>query len=108
MDDGHARLESAVEQLRLAVQSLEQRVAVLESGQRVEAAAGTGAAGLAQSRQGAPAARAKRDQYDPIVILSLIGRLFLVLAGGFFLRAMTEAGVLSPPVGVALWLPSLL
>jgi hypothetical protein len=46
-------------------------------------------------------ARAARDPYDPIVILSLIGRLFLVLAGGFFLRAMTEAGVLAAPVGIA-------
>jgi hypothetical protein len=102
VDDGHARLESTVEQLRLVVQSLEQRVSALESGQRIEAGAATGAAGPAQLRQGAPAVRAKRDPYDPIVILSLIGRLFLVLAGGFFLRAMTEAGVLSAPVGIAL------
>ena len=102
MDDGPARLESTVEQLRLVVQSLEQRVLALESGQRSEAAAATGAAGPEQLRQGAPAARARRNPYDPIVILSLIGRLFLVLAGGFFLRAMTEAGVLSAPVGIAL------
>jgi len=102
VDDGPARLESTVEQLRLAVQSLEQRVVALESGQRSEAAAATGATGLAQLQQGAPAARAQRDPYDPVVILSLIGRLFLVLAGGFFLRAMTEAGVFSAPVGIAL------
>ena len=35
-------------------------------------------------------------------MVTLIGRLFLVLAGGFFLRAMTEAGLLAAPVGIAL------
>ncbi|HSQ69389.1 MAG TPA: hypothetical protein VLM41_04840 [Steroidobacteraceae bacterium] len=35
-------------------------------------------------------------------MLTLIGRLFLVLAGGFFLRAMTEAGLLAPRIGIAL------
>ena len=56
----------------------------------------------ARKRQRARVRRAKRDPYDPIVVLTLIGRLFLVLAGGFFLRAMTEAGVLPAPVGVGL------
>jgi len=45
---------------------------------------------------------ATRHPYDPIVVVSLVGRLFLVLAGGFFLRAMTEAGVLPVPVGITL------
>ena len=52
--------------------------------------------------QASAGSRAKRDPYDPIVIVSLVGRLFLVLAGGFFLRAMTEAGVLAVPVGITL------
>lgn len=42
-----------------------------------------------------------RDWHDPIVVLSLIGRLVLVLAGGFFLRALTDAGVFAPRAGVA-------
>jgi hypothetical protein len=44
----------------------------------------------------------RRDPYDPIVVSSLIGRLFLVLAGGFFLRAMTDAGLLAPQLGIAM------
>jgi len=94
VDDPYARLESTVDQLQEAVQSLRQRVELLEAGRAAPVAA------AAQAVE--PRPRAKRDPYDPIVILSLIGRLFLVLAGGFFLRAMTEAGVLSAPVGIAL------
>ena len=94
MDDRYARLESTVDQLQETVQSLRRRVELLEAGRAAPVAAGAQAA--------EPRPRAKRDPYDPIVILSLIGRLFLVLAGGFFLRAMTEAGVLSAPVGIAL------
>lgn len=45
---------------------------------------------------------AARNPYDPIAILTLIGRLFLVLAGGFFLRAMTDTGVIARPVGLGL------
>lgn len=105
MDDRYARLESAVEQLRSAVLLLQQRVDTLESGRPAAAALVADAAGLdtggAQATAGAPR-RARRDPYDPIVVLTLIGRLFLVLAGGFFLRAMTEAGVLAAPVGVGL------
>lgn len=101
MDDRYARLESAVEQLRCAVESLQQRVAALEAAPPRAADPDTAAA-----RGPGPAppdvTRAKRDPYDPIVVLSLIGRLFLVLAGGFFLRAMTEAGVLASAAGVAL------
>jgi hypothetical protein len=94
VDDRYARLESTVDQLQEAVQSLRQRVELLESGRAAPVATGAQAA--------EPRPRAKRDPYDPIVVLSLIGRLFLVLAGGFFLRAMTEAGVLGAPVGIAL------
>jgi Predicted membrane protein (DUF2339) len=43
-----------------------------------------------------------KDPYDPIAILSLVGRLLLVLAGGFFLRALTDAGTLAVPVGISL------
>jgi hypothetical protein len=94
VDDPYVRLESTVDQLQDAVRSLRQRVELLEADRAAPVATGAQAA--------EPRARAKRNPYDPIVILSLIGRLFLVLAGGFFLRAMTEAGVLSPAVGIAL------
>ena len=104
MDDRYARLESAVGQLLDSVESLQQRVAALEAGHHPAAGpAATGdGAGAREPGLGLLGARAKRDPYDPIVMLSMIGRLFLVLAGGFFLRAMTEAGVLAPAAGVAL------
>lgn len=57
--------------------------------------AGAGAAGEAA------AAAVPKNPYDPIALLSLVGRLFLVLAGGFFLRAMTDSAVLAPPVGLS-------
>lgn len=105
MDDRYARLESAVEQLRSAVVLLQRRVDTLETGRAV-AVAGVAEVtgpdtGSAQAAAIAPV-RTRRDPYDPIVVLTLIGRLFLVLAGGFFLRAMTEAGVLAAPIGVGL------
>ena len=105
MDDRVVRLESAVEQLQRAVQSLQAQVDSLE-GRRpplevpgAHAAEGTTIRSLlgVHARGAAP-----QNPRDPIVALSLIGRLFLVLAGGFFLRAMTEAGVLAAPVGIGL------
>jgi hypothetical protein len=105
MGDRVARLESTVEQLRSTVESLKQRIDVLEAAPPAVATraadAPAEAPALTLSLAGAPG-RAKRDPYDPIAVLSLVGRLFLVLAGGFFLRAMTEAGLLSPQVGIAL------
>lgn len=101
MDDRYVRLESTVEQLRLTVGALQRRVEALETGSaRASQVAARPVSDDATQCQ--PTARAQRDPYDPIVILTLIGRLFLVLAGGFFLRAMTEAGVLAAPVGVGL------
>jgi hypothetical protein len=105
VDDRIVRLEATVEQLGTAIQLLGARIAALEARRPELAAPGeapAGAGATAGAAQAASTGRATRDPYDPIAILSLIGRLFLVLAGGFFLRAMTEAGVLAPPVGVTL------
>ncbi len=105
MDDHVARLDATVEQLRAAVFSLQQRVELLESNTVATATPAVDAPGgtAAQERpRAATPGLAKRSPYDPIVVLSLVGRLFLVLAGGFFLRAMTEAGLLAPPLGVAM------
>jgi len=101
VDDPYVRLESTVEQLRGAVEALQRRVDALEAGGAAVSRSEAGPA-AGDSAQPRAAARAQRDPYDPIVILTLLGRLFLVLAGGFFLRAMTEAGVLAAPVGVGL------
>lgn len=101
MDDRYVRLESTVEQLRFAVEALQRRVDALEAGGGSVAQVEAGPVG-GDAVQPRATVRAQRDPYDPIVILTLIGRLFLVLAGGFFLRAMTEAGLLAAPVGVGL------
>jgi len=101
LNDRLDRLESLVAQLAEQVQSLEKRLGALESGSvSLLAGDGEGAAGEAEGATtvGTPGGRAQAS--DPIAVLSLVGRLFLVLAGGFFLRAMTEAGLLAPPVGI--------
>ena len=85
MDDRTDRLESAVEQLRLAVLSLERRLDLLEA--RRTGGAASVADELVEGRAGAraeplPDESTGKDPYDPIAILSLVGRLLLVLAGG--------------------------
>ena len=105
MDDRIARLESTVEQLRSAILTLQQRLDVLEA--KHPGGAATEADARAEETAGirpevASAGSITRDWRDPIVVLSLIGRLILVLAGGFFLRALTDTGVFAPPLGVAL------
>jgi Predicted membrane protein (DUF2339) len=101
VDDRIARLESSTEQLLAAVRALQQRVDALEA-RPVSPALVADGAGEGTGSKAASGRLARRDPYDPIVIVSLVGRLFLVLAGGFFLRAMTEAGVLPVPVGITL------
>ena len=105
MDDRTSRLESAVEHLQLTVLSLQQRLDAIEA--KGSAGAAAAADSVAQSPTadgpGVLSARLRvKDQYDPITILSLIGRLLVVLAGGFFLRAVTDAGTLPVPVGIGL------
>jgi len=105
VEDRTADLESAVEELRRTVAALELRLGALEAA-RWSGAAGEAEESPPQSAHAAtdvaPSAGTAKSPYDPIAILSLIGRLLLVLAGGFFLRAMTDTGTLAPPLGLAL------
>jgi hypothetical protein len=101
VDERYVRLESTVEQLRFAVEALQRRVDALEASGGTVARGEAGPVG-GEAVQPTATVRPQRDPYDPIVVLTLLGRLFLVLAGGFFLRAMTEAGLLAAPVGVGL------
>ena len=100
-----ARLESTVLQLQAAVDSIQRRTDALELWRSPVATPVTeprsGQSTPTQAMDPSPAVL-QRDPYDLIGILSLVGRLFLALAGGFFLRAMTEAGVLTPPLGIAM------
>ena len=73
MDERTARLESSVEQLRLSVRSLQQRLDALEAA----ALGGAGAAAdgaAAKAREPAPyvslASSRAKDPYDPIAMLS--------------------------------------
>lgn len=98
MDDRIARLESSVADLCQLVAVQQQRIARLE--QAVPAA-------TRRPLPGSPApegiaARTRRADNDPIVIMSLIGKLFLVLAGGFFLRALTDSEVLPTVPGLVI------
>ncbi len=104
MNDRLAALESAIHELRSSVGQLEARIAHLEgqAASAVEAAPDAGAGALESAAAGtAPASRGWRD---PIAVLSLIGRLFIVLGGAYLLRAMTDTGAIPPAGGVALGL----
>ena len=104
MNDRLAALESAVDGLRSSVRHLEARLAHLE-GQTASAGEPGDEAGAAGPEPvAAGAAAAARGWRDPIAVLSLIGRLFIVLGGAYLLRAMTDTGVIPPAAGVALGL----
>jgi hypothetical protein len=97
MSDRSSDLEAQVALLTESVRALERRVAALE---RTPAGA--------RRRPAAPAREARTDRAPdgaaagPIVALG--GRTLLVLAGAFVLRALTDAGTLAAPLGIALGL----
>ena len=104
MNDRLAALEAAIQDLQSSVRHLEARLAHLEgrASSAEHAAPDAGEAAAASAAAGAlPAVRGWRD---PIAILSLIGRLFIVLGGAYLLRAMTDTGAIPQPAGVALGL----
>jgi hypothetical protein len=105
VDQRIARVEAGVDELRLVIQSLQQRLEALEArvGGMVPAGSqpATEEAAL-NAPEDADSEVTAKGPYDPIAILTLIGRLFLVLAGGFFLRAMTDTGVIALPIGLGL------
>jgi hypothetical protein len=94
--DSSPNLETRVAELAGALRSLEQRVAGLE-----QARAATAARPPAPVRPAAPG-----DGPLPLPglgeLLSLGGRTFLVLAGAFVLRALTDAGTLPAWLGAGL------
>ncbi len=103
MSDRLTALESAIEDMRSSVRRLETRIEELE---RRAAAVGAPEALPPGEAAGATPAVAPglRGWRDPIALLSLVGRLFIVLGGGYLLRAMTDGGAVAPLTGVALGL----
>ncbi len=104
MNDRLAALESAIDDLRSSVRLLEARISQLEGRALAGEDTAAAAAGPAPEQASVEAAAGGRSWRDPIVVLSLIGRLFIVLGGAYLLRAMTDAGTIPPAAGVALGL----
>lgn len=93
MDDRLTLMEARLARLSGVVDALQDRVAALEQ----QAGPVT-----APSEAGAPAPEIRPDAGRPdlVAVLSLVGRSFIVLGGGFLLRALTDAGTLPPVAGV--------
>lgn len=100
MGERVARLEAKLDELTAALRRLEARLAALEAA--VGVADGPITAASAAEAPTAPAAALEPARLPGA--LSLVGRSFLVLGGAFLVRALTEAGSLPRPAGVALGL----
>ncbi len=102
MDQRIAGLERVVGSLEDTVRRLERRVAILEGGGEPAPAV------LPDTREPAAEMAVPSAAHGALVALrstpALVGRSLLVLAGGFFLRALTEGGTVAPRTGVALGL----
>ncbi|MGE5236771.1 MAG: hypothetical protein ACM3O7_10515 [Acidobacteriota bacterium] len=101
MDERLSRLEAKIDELVRALDRIESRLAILEAD----------AAGQATTpSQVLPAEGGPREDEPTLVthaanhVLPLMGRSFLVLAGAWLLRALTDAGTLPQTAGVALGL----
>ena len=109
MTERLARLEDAVAGLAATVGQLEARIATVEASLRTNRVLPAAAAEPAASsdQAAAPSADGVGESFNTATmtgIVTLVGRSFLVLAGAFLLRAVTEAGTLPAEVGVALGL----
>jgi len=94
-----ADLEARVAELISTVDGLERRLFILESSRQ---------SGLAEMPQDRPEEPGHLPQEAVALHLrglpALLGRTFLVLAGAFLLRAITEAGTVPRPAGVTMGL----
>ena len=98
MGTGVDRIDDRVDRLERAVESLTRRIQSIEE-QRTSAAATDLLAGV----PGGIVAVAPRGADVPRV-LSLAGRTFVVFAGAYLLRALTESGTLTGPAGITVGL----
>jgi hypothetical protein len=100
MDDEFARLQAKVEALGVALEGLERRLSAVETATgatRVTAGRAVPDDAPAAPQLGGTAQAAAR-------VLPLVGRAFLVFAGAWFLRALTDSGTLPVAGGIALGL----
>jgi hypothetical protein len=103
MSDRVAELEAKVAELSESLSKMERRVALLERGLTPAAARRmrSSAAGAAPAGQAAEA-MLRHDAASVASTVSLAGRTLLVLAGAFFLRALTDGGRLPTWIGVGM------
>ncbi len=104
MTDDRTELQSAIDDLRLSIRRLEERIAHLEGLVAVTSGGAIDAAPAPDQTPSAAVPPVGRDWRDPVAVLPLLGRLFIVLGGAYFLRAMTETGAVPPLAGVGLGL----
>jgi hypothetical protein len=103
MDERLLRLEARVDQLSGLVETLQVRLEALESPQARQTARRGTAADAPEAPPGALPPGAVPTP-DVVGVLSLVGRLFIVLGGAFLLRALTENGTLAPGPGTLIGL----
>ena len=90
-----ARVDTRLDGIDRRLEALERRLLALE---------GSPTAASAGARLESVAAAIAAPDVDAVTILALIGRTFVILAGAYLLRAVTESGVVSHTAGVALGL----
>jgi hypothetical protein len=104
MSDRVAELEAKVAEFSESLRQLELRLSGLERGLTPAAARRARAAAAATTAQAseATASMLRQDAASAASTVSHAGRTLLVLAGAFFLRALTDSGKLPTWVGVGL------
>ena len=94
-------LEARLDELAALVTSLEARIASLEGGQVVTSAVATAKADISEVF---PAAIPVESLPSPSGLMTLIGRVCLILGGATLIRALVDAGTIRNGWGVALGL----
>jgi hypothetical protein len=95
VDDPRTVLEARLEAVERALAEIDGRLRALERG----AAHSVGP--VAEPQRPGPAAAVTVDA-DLVAFVSLVGRTFVIFAGAYLLRALTESGALDRATGVAL------
>lgn len=104
MDERLTRVETAVRELEHSARTIERRLAVIESSLAAAFPVDHDAAlpvSALPTEDDAAEPPALRSGHDVITVLPLIGRTFVALGGAYLLRALTDAAILPPRIGIA-------
>jgi hypothetical protein len=103
MADRLERLESRVDELVAALESLERRLGRIEASAAPREPAPVPSSAVASEVPGFPGVdKPGLDTTSVAGVLGVLGRAFLVLCGAFLLRSLTDAGFVPQTIGVAL------